>query len=224
MRRNFHRHNLLQCPDVTVKFPILVVFLCLTEFFADISTQVLIRCFHLPGYRVLEAITTFDYFILHILDTCTKLFRDVWYINTTEFEDTCNNTVLDIGWSRLFLFFNNTLAKYIGLVKFLYPVPFFICRFFKLFKSEHIGIVHIITEECNGCVLVEVSVCGNKIIVCLVEFVKQGLQSLITFVLGLIGKDLCKGVLDGGVRLETFHFRMSFYLIGIHIERLCACG
>ena len=67
------------------------------------------------------------------------------------------------------------------------------------------------------------SVCADKIIVCLVEFVKQGFQPLIAFILGLIGKDFCKGFLDSGVRLETFHFRMPLYLISIYFEELCAC-
>ena len=184
---DFHWHNLLQRLDVTVKFPILVVFFCLTQFLTDISAQILIRCFQLPGYRVLETVTVLNDFFLHIPDTCSKLFGDVRYIHTSEFEDTCNDTVLDIGRGRFFLFFNDTFAEHIGLVKILYPVSFFICRFLELFKSEHIGIVHIIAEKRNGSVFVEVSVCADKIIVCLVEFVKQGLQPIIAFILGLIG-------------------------------------
>ena len=221
---DFHRHDLLQCLDVAVKFPILVIYLCLTQFFTNISAQVVIRCFHLSGYRVLETVTALDDFFFHILDTCTKLFGDVRYIYTTEFEDTCNNTVLDIGRSGFFLFFNNTFAEYIGLVKFLYPVSFFICRFFKLFKSVYIGIVHIISEKRNGGVLVEVSVCADKIIVYFVEFVKQRFKSLIAFIRSLIGKDFRKSFLDSGVCLKAFHFRMPLYLVGIHFERLCACS
>ena len=218
---DFHWHDFLQCLDVAVKFPILVVFLCLTQFFTDISTQILIRCFHLSAYWVLETVAALDDFFLHIFDACAKLFGDIWYVHTTEFEDTCNDTVLDIGRGGFFIFFNDTFAEYIGLFKFLYPVSFFICRFLKLFKSEYIGIVHIIAEKRNGGVLIEVSVCADKIIVCLVEFVKQRFQPLIAFVLGLIGKNFRKSFLDGGVRLEAFHFRMPFYLIGIHFERLC---
>ena len=223
MCRYFHWHNFLQRLDVAVKFSILVVFLCLTQFFTDISAQVLIRCFYLSAYRIFETVAVLDDFFLHLPDTCTKLFSDVRYIHTAEFEDTCNDTVLDIGRGGFFLFFNDTFSEYIGLVKFLYPISFFICRFFKLFKGKYIGIVYIIAEKRNGGVLVEVSVCADKIIVCLVEFVKQGFQPLIAFILGLIGKDFCKGFLDSGVRLETFHFRMPLYLISIYFEELCAC-
>ena len=120
--RDCHWHNFLQCLDVAVKFAVLVVLLCLTEFLTHIATQILIRHFHLSCSRVFKAVTALDDFCLYFGFTLSELFCDVWNIYTTKLEDTCYNTVLDIGRHWLRLLFNNTLAEYIGLTELLHLV------------------------------------------------------------------------------------------------------
>ena len=221
---NIHGHDILQCLDVAVKLPILVVFLCLTQFFTHVSALVTECHFYLSVYRVFKAKTAFNDFFLDSGFALAKLFDYVWHIHTAELEDTGNDTVLDIGRGRFFLFFNHTSVHHVRLAKCLLYTAFPVTGLLVSFNRRNVGIIHIMAQKRNGGVLVEVSVCAGKIIVCLVEFIKQGFQPLIAFILSLIGKDFCKGFLDSGVRLETFHFRMPLYLVGIHFERLCTCS
>ena len=222
MSRDSHRHNLLQCLDVAVKFAVLVVLLCLTEFLTHIAAQILIRHLHLSCGRVFKAVTAFDDFSLYLGYALSELFCDVWNINTTKLEDTCDDAVLYVGRHWLCLLFNDTLAEYISLAELLHLVTLCIGRLLKLFKGEHVCIVHIVAEERNSSILVEMSVGGYKVIVSPVQFRKQRLQSLVVLVVDLVFKHFCKCFLDCVVCLEALNLCVPLYLVGIDFERLCS--
>ena len=173
MGRNIHRHYLLQSLDVSVIHSVFVVLLCLTEFLTYIAAQIQIRHFNLSGSRIFKTVTTLDDFLFYLFGTLVKMLCNVWNINATILKDTCYNTILDVGWCRLFLFLNNTSAEYIGFSEMLYLVALCIACFLILFKCEYICIVHIVAEERNSGILVEMSVSSHKIVIRFVEVIEQ---------------------------------------------------
>ena len=199
----------------------------MTEFLTHIATQILIRHFHLSCDGVFKSVTFLDYFRLYFGFTLSELFCNVWNINATILKDTCYNAILDVGWCRLFLFLNDTSAEHIGFPEMLYLVALCIACFLILFKSEHVCIVHIVAEERNSGVLVEMSVCDHKIIISLVEFGKQRLQPLVSLVLCLIFKNFSKCFLDCAVCLKALNLCVPLNLVSIHFERFstlkCVC-
>ena len=217
-----HWQYLLQCLDIAVIEAVLVVFLRLAELLTHIAAQILIRQLQLLRQRVLKSIAVVDDVSPYFFRRFSELSGNVRNINAPEFEYTCDDTVLDIGWGRLLLLLDNSLAEDVCLAE----MPFFptgnVGGFIVLLKSKHVRVVHVIAEECNGGILVEMSVCGYKIIVCLIEPFKQRPQATVTLVVDLIVEKIGKSFLDGRISIETLDFRMSLDLVAVHLERIIA--
>ena len=220
MGRNVHRNDLLQRLDVSVINAVLVVLLCNTEFLTDIAAQILKRYLYLASSRILKAIAVVDDVFSYILDILSELTCNVRHINSSKFENAGDDSVLDIGRGWLFFFLHYTFAEYICLSELLDFIAVLVSGFLVFLKREHIREIHIISQERYGGILVEVSVGAYKIIISLVQFVKQRFQPLVALIVCLIVQNIGKSILYGFVSLETFQFRVSLDLVGVHFKRI----
>ena len=218
--RNCHWNNLLQRLDVAVKFAVLVVLLCLTELLTNIATQILVRHFNLSCGRVFKTETALDDFRLYFGFTLPELFRDVWNINAAILKDACYNAILDVTWCRLFLFLNNATFHHIGFTECLFNASFAVSNLLIILNRCYICIVHIVAEECNSSILVEMSVSRYKIVIRFVEFGKKRLQSIVVIVGDLVSENSRKGFLNCAVRFKALNLCMSLYLVGIDFKGL----
>ena len=192
MCRNVHRDNTLQSLDVGIVASALVIVQSLAEFLTHISTLVLVGNLNLTGDRILEAKTAIDNLVLHFVFRLAQSIGNILHVNTSVLVHAGNDGILHVMRLRLLGLLNHTLAEDVTLAEMLGMAAFLVAHVLVCFKREHIRIVNIPAEECQLCILVEVAVGSYKVIVCLVELIKQRFQSLVALILRLVCKHIIK--------------------------------
>ena len=148
-----------------------------------------------------------------------KLLHNPGNINPAMNVDAGNDAVFHVVRLWCLLFIHDALAEDVGLAKLLYALTgLYVASLAEFLQSKDIRKVHVVLQEGDRGVLMQVPVCLYKIVVGFVQGFQPRLQSCIILVVGLILQQVGKGFLDALIGFKALYLAMTLNLVGVNVQ------